>query len=38
VIVGYFGWSTVTQSMDAVDIDTTGFQVVDAHSVTVSSR
>jgi hypothetical protein len=35
VIVGYFGWSTVTQSMDAVDIDTTGFQVVDAHSVTV---
>ena len=35
VIVGYFGWSTLTQSMDAVDIDTTGFQIVDAHSITV---
>lgn len=33
--VGYFGWTTVSQSMDAVDTDTTGFQLVDEHSVTV---
>lgn len=33
--VGYFGWITVAQSMDAVDVDNTAFQLVDAHSVTI---
>lgn len=35
VVVGYLGWTTVAQSADAVDVDTTGFQLVNAHSVTV---
>ncbi|MBT8797255.1 DUF4307 domain-containing protein [Microbacterium flavum] len=34
-LVGYFGWNTVAQSMDSVDIDTIGFQIDDAHSVTL---
>ncbi|MEZ5214564.1 MAG: DUF4307 domain-containing protein [Microbacterium sp.] len=34
-IVGYFSWSTVSQSMDSVDVDNTAFHLVDAHSVTV---
>lgn len=32
-IVGMFAWFTVANSLDAVDADTTGFEVVDEHSV-----
>ncbi len=35
-VVALFGWFTVSGSLDAVDVDTTGFEVVDEHSVTVS--
>jgi len=35
-VVGLFGWFTVSDSLDAVDADTTGFEVVDEHSVTLS--
>jgi hypothetical protein len=34
-LVGYLAWSTVARSVDAVDIDTTGFHSVDDHSITV---
>lgn len=34
-VVGYFGWTTYAQAAQSVDIDVTGFQVIDAHSVTV---
>jgi hypothetical protein len=33
VAVGLFAWMTVTSALDAVDADTTGFRVVDQHSV-----
>lgn len=33
--VGYLGWTTVAQTTDAVDIDVTGFHLVDAHRMTV---
>lgn len=33
--VGALGWSTVAQSLDAVDVDNTAFRPVDAHSVTI---
>jgi Domain of unknown function (DUF4307) len=35
-VVVLFGWFTVADSLDAVDADTTGFEVVDTHSVTLS--
>ncbi len=35
VAVGLFGWMIVATSLDAVDPETTGFEVVDAHSVTI---
>ena len=34
-VLGYLGWTIVAQSANAVDIDTTGFQLNDAHSVSV---
>lgn len=34
-VVGYFGWATVTQSMNAVDVDNTAFSLDDAHAVTI---
>lgn len=34
-IVGYFGWTTVAQAMDSVDVDNVAFREVDAHSVTI---
>ena len=34
--VAYLGWATVSSSLDSVDVDTTGFEVVDEHSVTLS--
>lgn len=36
VVVGLFVWTTVTNSLDSVDADTTGFEVVDEHSVVLS--
>jgi hypothetical protein len=33
VAVALFAWMTVSSALDAVDSDTTGFQVVDQHSV-----
>ena len=35
-LVALFGWMTVSGSLDAVDSDATGFEVVDAHSVVLS--
>jgi hypothetical protein len=35
-VIGYLGWSVVTQSIDQVDADTTGFELIDAHSVSVT--
>ncbi|WP_336632595.1 MULTISPECIES: DUF4307 domain-containing protein [unclassified Microbacterium] len=35
-VIGYFGWSTVAQSIETVDVDNTAFHLVDEHSVTVS--
>ena len=34
-VVGLFGWFTVQGSLNAVDSDTTSFDVVDEHSVTL---
>lgn len=34
--LGYIGWVTVSNSLNAVDVDTTGFDVVDQHSVTLA--
>lgn len=34
-MVGYLAWTTVASSVDTVDVDTTGYQVHDAHSVSV---
>lgn len=34
-LIGYLAWTTVTSAVDTVDVDTTGYQVHDAHSVTV---
>ncbi len=36
LVVGLFVWMTVANSLDAVDVDTTGFEVVDEHSVVLS--
>lgn len=36
VAVGLFAWMTIADSLDAVDADTTGFEIVDEHSVTLS--
>lgn len=36
IVVGLFVWTTVANSLDAVDVDTTGFEVVDEHSVILS--
>ncbi|MDY0911067.1 DUF4307 domain-containing protein [Microbacterium sp. CFBP9034] len=36
LIVALFAWFAVSDSLDAVDADTTGFEVVDGHSVTLS--
>ncbi|WP_127819352.1 DUF4307 domain-containing protein [Microbacterium sp. CPCC 204701] len=33
--VGYVGWSIVQSTLDAVDADTTSFEVVDEHSVSL---
>lgn len=33
--VGAFSWLTVANSLNAVDVDTTGFQVVDERTVTL---
>lgn len=35
LIVGAFGWMTVSQSMTAVDADDLGFELVDEHTVDV---
>jgi hypothetical protein len=35
VVVGVFAWSTATRQMQSVDADDLGFDLVDAHSVTV---
>ena len=35
VVVGYFSWSTITQSMNSVDADDLGFEVSDQYSVEV---
>lgn len=35
VVVGYFSWSTITQSMNSVDADDLGFEVADQYSVEV---
>lgn len=34
--VGSLAWTTVAGSLDSVDVDTTGFEVVDEHSVTLA--
>lgn len=34
-VVGYFSWSTITQSMNSVDADDLGFEVSDEYSVEV---
>ncbi len=36
IVVGLFLWTTVSSSLDAVDVDTTGFEIVDEHSVVLS--
>jgi hypothetical protein len=36
VVVAAFGWMTITQSMNSVDVDDLGYEVVDEHSVTVA--
>lgn len=36
LLVGAFGWMTVSQSMASVDADDLGFTLVDEHSVDVS--
>ncbi|WP_442576240.1 DUF4307 domain-containing protein [Microbacterium sp. F51-2R] len=35
VAVGLFAWLTVSNSINSVDVDTTGFQVVDERTVTI---
>ncbi|HWV49509.1 MAG TPA: DUF4307 domain-containing protein [Microbacterium sp.] len=35
LVVGYLGWSNLTQSMNAVDSDDLGFEVTDQYSVEV---
>lgn len=35
-VVALFGWFAVSSSLDAVDADTTGFEVVDTHEVTLT--
>ena len=36
VAVGLFGWMTFVNAASAVDADTTGFEVIDEHSVALS--
>jgi hypothetical protein len=33
IAVGLFGWMTVASQLDAVNAETTGFEIVDEHSV-----
>lgn len=33
VVVGFLAWTTAQNAANAVDVDTTGFEVVDDHSV-----
>lgn len=35
-VVALFGWFAVSDSLDAVDADATGFEIVDGHSVVLS--
>ena len=35
LLIGIFGWFTVSQSMSSVDADDLGFELVDAHAVEV---
>lgn len=35
-VVALFGWFTVSDTLDSVDADTTGFEVIDRHSVAIS--
>jgi hypothetical protein len=35
VAIGAFAWLTVSNSINSVDVDTTGFQVVDGRTVTL---
>lgn len=35
-LLGFVAWGVVSDSVEAVDADTTGFAVVDQHSVTVN--
>ncbi|GAA3915235.1 DUF4307 domain-containing protein [Microbacterium invictum] len=34
-LIGYVGWTTVSGAVNSVDYDTTGYELHDAHSVTV---
>lgn len=34
-VVGYLGWTTFAQAAASVDVDTTGYHIADAHSITV---
>ncbi len=36
LVIAFFVWMTVSSSLDAVDADTTGFEIVDEHSVVLS--
>ena len=36
VVIIAFGWMTISQTMNTVDVDDLGFEVVDEHSVSVS--
>lgn len=35
LVIGYFAWTTIAQSANSVDFDTTGYSNVDAHAITV---
>ncbi|WP_127475798.1 DUF4307 domain-containing protein [Microbacterium sulfonylureivorans] len=35
-VVALFGWFTVSDSLNAVDADATGFEVIDGHSVALT--
>lgn len=34
-VVAMLGWFAISGTLDAVDVDTTGFEIVDAHSVSL---
>jgi hypothetical protein len=34
-LIAWFGWTTVQNTMNSVDADTTSFEIVDEHSVTL---